>query len=352
LVGSTPRFTLEGQPVASGALLAHLAGELEAASRLLSEEEARVFHDELVQDLADELHKRIDESRRWVRAVRDTLAGLNFHGERLDLELERRVSGGLAEIVDGGQAPEFWPEARLESVRREVRETVRRLRENPDPEKSFHQALEAALDYREWYGFRFFSVQFERRSEISDRRFQSRSGGERSAVLYTFLFAALGARFDAMRDGPRLIGLDEAFAGMDAANIAALYSVLDTLDLSLIATSPSDIYLSRSLPAASAYRLFRVTVKNADGDGYSGGSCVVGLDHCSELAAARSKASMPDGCLMVMSVMRPSLWTLKEITTWPFITMAASGMSQLRLIWATNRRIHGPNSTPLVSNWM
>ena len=32
--------------------------------------------------------------------------------------------------------------------------------------------------------------------------------------------------------------------------------------------------------------------------------------------------------------------------------MAAYGMNQLRLIWARNRRTHGPNSTPFVSNWM
>jgi chromosome segregation ATPase len=265
LIESSPRFTLEGQPVAGDALLTHLEGELEAASRLLSEEEARVFHDELVQDLADELHARIQESRDWVRAVRDTLAGLRFHDERLDLELERRVSGGLAEIVDGAQAPENWSEARFESARREVRETVRRLRENPDPDRSFQQSLEMALDYREWYGFRFYSLQHDRKAEITDRKFQSRSGGERSAVLYTFLFAALGARFDAMHGGPRLIGLDEAFAGMDTVNIAALYGVMGALKLSFIATSPNDIYLSRALSAASAYRLFRVSIGGVDG---------------------------------------------------------------------------------------
>ena len=50
--------------------------------------------------------------------------------------------------------------------------------------------------------------------------------------------------------------------------------------------------------------------------------------------------------------MRPSLWTLNVTTTCPRIDIAACGMNQLRRICAMKRRIHGPNSTPLVSNWI
>ena len=42
--------------------------------------------------------------------------------------------------------------------------------------------------------------------------------------------------------------------------------------------------------------------------------------------------------------------TLNVITTCPFIIIAAEGMNQLRFTCATNRRSHGPNSTPLLSN--
>ena len=266
--GLTPRFTLDGQPVSSDALTAHLLTELEGAQRLLSEEEARVFHDELVQALAEELDKKIREAREFVRAVRATLSDLRFHDEQLDLELERVATGGLSDLIDGRVTPNFQPASWLERVGQTVRDLVRRLREQPDPERSFPQMLEAALDYREWYGFKFFSQIQDRRFEITDRKFQSRSGGERSAVLYTFMFAALGARFNAMgATGPRLIGLDEAFAGMDPHNIGALYQIMQSLELSLIATSPSEIYLSRSLEVASAYQLFRVS--SEDGDGVS-----------------------------------------------------------------------------------
>jgi hypothetical protein len=261
-----PRFLLEGQSVTPDNLTAHLATELEEAQRLLSEEEARIFHNELVFALAEKLYSQILEARNFVKTIRQTLSDLRFHDERLDLELHRTSDSPIAELLDGKMKPENQTDAQREQFANTVRDLVARLRSQPNPDISFPQALEEALDYRQWYGFTFYSIVGERRGEITDRKFQSRSGGERSAVLYTFMFAALGARFAAMGStAPRLIGLDEAFAGMDPHNIAALYQIMASLDLSLIATSPSDIYLSRSLTVASAYRLFRVSSGDADG---------------------------------------------------------------------------------------
>ena len=50
--------------------------------------------------------------------------------------------------------------------------------------------------------------------------------------------------------------------------------------------------------------------------------------------------------------MRPSRWMLNCSTTRPWNVIAACGTNQLRRTWPTKRRIHGPNSTPLVSNWI
>ena len=58
-----------------------------------------------------------------------------------------------------------------------------------------------------------------------------------------------------------------------------------------------------------------------------------------------------DGRITVTSVIIPLRCTLKVITTRPRILIAAIGTNQLRRTCETKRRIHGPNSTPLVSNW-
>lgn len=264
------RFNLEGQAALPDELLEHLAGELEAAQRLLSDEEARVFREELVYELVEELDRRLREAQTWVKQTQGILRNLEFHGERLDLEMYRREPSGLAALVDGRIDPAHQPEHWWRGVRQEIRHLIQRLRENPDSERSFNQQLEQALDYREWYGFRFFSEvgqnEARRRRELSDRVFLTRSGGERSAVLYTFLFAALGARFDALgRRVPRLVGIDEAFAGMDAVNIAALYRIMSALELCWIATSERRVDLSTALSAAVTYQLFRVSTEKGDG---------------------------------------------------------------------------------------
>src|SRR5205085_12157703 len=83
-----------------------------------------------------------------------------------------------------------------------------------------------------------------------------------------------------------------------------------------------------------------------------GGSGWVGLDDASAPTAALLNASIGQGPSTVRSVIDPSLCTLKVTTTWPLFDIAAYGMNQLRFTCAMKRRIHGPNSTPLVSNWI
>src|SRR5580693_5739767 len=93
-------------------------------------------------------------------------------------------------------------------------------------------------------------------------------------------------------------------------------------------------------------------VKNAFSDGYSVGSGCVGFDEDSAPNAELLNASTPDGPATRRSLIDPSLCTLNCITTCPFIDIAAYGMIQLRFTCAMKRRIHGPNSTPFVSNWI
>ncbi|CAM3753859.1 TIGR02680 family protein [Deinococcus saxicola] len=261
-----PRFSHDGQTVTPDALLSYLSGELDAARALLTEEEARVFHAELIRELVEELDRKQREAANWIAGIRATLDKLRFHDERLDLEGRPRAPAGqpaeaLARSVNGRVDPSHQPEAWWAGVRDELQDVVRDLqaRAGADSMLSFAQELERALDYREWIDFTFLSVTPSGKKEITDRTFAQRSGGERSAVLYTFLFAALGARFDQLGPRvPRLIGLDEAFAGMDLANIGALYRVMDDLELSWIATSERRIDLSPALSGAATYQLIRV----------------------------------------------------------------------------------------------
>ncbi|MBZ9715977.1 SbcC/MukB-like Walker B domain-containing protein [Deinococcus multiflagellatus] len=265
-----PRFHIQGVLATPDHLLAHLTAELEGVRRLLSDEEARVFHDELIRELVEELDQKQRLATAWIDRLRTTLRGLSFHSEQLDVRTRVAPPPGepvaqLAALIDTRIDPTHQPATWWQAVRDEVRRLIQALQARTGADVSFAQALERALDYREWTQFTFFSVTLDRRREITDRTFAQRSGGERSAMLYTFLFAALAARFDQCGPRtPRLLGLDEAFAGMDLTNIGVLYRIMEALNLSWIATSQHRIDLSADLSGAATYQLLRVSTPQGD----------------------------------------------------------------------------------------
>ena len=276
-----PVFGLSGLRATGEELRAHLEEELLQTRALLSREEAATFQGELIRELVGDLFAKQRAAVDWVQRVQNTLKKISFNGEHLGLEQGRRevagsVSEPLSRLVDGHTDPYFAPDAWWTSVSSEVRQIIDQLRALPGADLSFAQAFEQALDYRQWIAFRFLSVVAQpsgttRRREITDRNFSERSGGERSAVLYAYLFAAVAARFDQLGPGvPRLIGLDEAFAGMDTGNIGSLYRIMADLELSWVLTSQHPVHLNPALPAAAAYEFFRVAGTHGDSLGRLG----------------------------------------------------------------------------------
>jgi len=270
-----PSFLIGGdQRVGPDELLEHLEQRRQEFLALLTEEEGEVFSGMLIRNLVEELHRKVQEADTWTEQIRKSLRRLDFHGESFDLRRTPRPQGGqpgegLARLIDGKVAPNVRPDTWWAEVTQELRQMITTLRASSGNDLPFAQAFEQALDHRQWADFHFYSRTGSgagtKEREITDRNFMTRSGGERSAVLYTYLFAATGARFDTLGPGvPRLIGIDEAFAGMDLDNISSLYRVMNDLDLSWIATSERPVHLSPALPLASAYQLFRESSPSGD----------------------------------------------------------------------------------------
>jgi Putative exonuclease SbcCD, C subunit len=81
-------------------------------------------------------------------------------------------------------------------------------------------------------------VQDGRREVLTRRRHQQGSGGEKAVALHLPLFAAAAAQFAAARpEAPRMILLDEAFAGIDERMRALLLGLLERFDLDFVLTS-------------------------------------------------------------------------------------------------------------------
>jgi hypothetical protein len=99
--------------------------------------------------------------------------------------------------------------------------------------------MKEVLDYRKWFEFRLhFTKKGDRKKEMTNNAFYTFSGGEKAMAMYVPLFSAVNAKYmGASKSCPKVISLDEAFAGVDEKNIRDMFRLLVELDLSFIANS-------------------------------------------------------------------------------------------------------------------
>jgi hypothetical protein len=141
-----------------------------------------------------------------------------------------RDPGGLAD--EERVALQEFVRARIDQARAELEENAPwevRLRETLDY-RSWHR-FTLQLGHRDWDGFQ----------PATSRRLQRLSTGERSIALHLPMLASIAAHYTEP-DGrpcecPRLILLDELFAGVDTANRAQLFRTFTAWDLDAVLTS-------------------------------------------------------------------------------------------------------------------
>ena len=115
--------------------------------------------------------------------------------------------------------------------------------------------LARALDYRHWHEFRVQRWQDGQWRRLSGPA----SSGERALGLTVPLFAAV-ARFysqSGYEHSPRLVLLDEAFAGIDTAARAHCMALIREFDLDFIITSESEWACYAELPGVAICHLHR-----------------------------------------------------------------------------------------------
>jgi hypothetical protein len=106
--------------------------------------------------------------------------------------------------------------------------------------------LRETLDYRAWhrFGLQLAHRDWEGYEPATARRLQRLSTGERSIVLHLPMIASVAAHYEG--DGrarsvcPRLILLDELFAGVDPENRAQLFGAFTDWDLDAVFTSDAE----------------------------------------------------------------------------------------------------------------
>ena len=115
--------------------------------------------------------------------------------------------------------------------------------------------LARALDYRYWHRFRVERWQEGRWRKLSGPA----SSGERALGLTVPLFAAIASFYSQGDDtlAPRLMLLDEAFAGIDRTARAHCMGLIREFDLDFIITSENEWACYAELPGVAICQLQR-----------------------------------------------------------------------------------------------
>lgn len=124
---------------------------------------------------------------------------------------------------------------------------------------SFYQIMKETLDYRKWFEFQLFSQKKgEKQKELTNSVFGTFSGGEKAMSMYVPLFSAVVAKYQGGRgDAPKLISLDEAFAGVDNRNIRDMFRLMTEFDFDFIINSQVLWGDCDTLDALAIYQLIR-----------------------------------------------------------------------------------------------
>jgi uncharacterized protein (TIGR02680 family) len=208
---------------------------------LLSERERQVFEDTLLDSLGRQLHERIVEAREQLVRMnaslrrRSTSSGLRVQLRWSLLDNASPEQAAAADLLE--RDPDLLDGAGRDQLRAHFSAEIQAARA-VDPGKPYRELLARVLDYRSWRGFNLRLVHADgTEQQLTRKVFNTLSGGEKATALHLPLFAAAAAHYTSARaDAPRLVALDEAFAGIDHDTQERLFGLTVEFDLDLFLT--------------------------------------------------------------------------------------------------------------------
>lgn len=256
------------QPLAPQRLLQELE-ELEAEQdALLSEKDRVLFEDIILSSVGKAIRQRIHRAEQWVREMnrlmeaRETSSGLRLRlewGPKSAATEEQLDVHDLVELLK--RDSQRLREDEIEAMIRHFREQIRLAKETAQNEQeSLRLHLYRILDYRNWFEFGLKSKKGTQAAyrPLTDARFNVLSGGEKAMAMYIPLFAAAWSRYsDAREDAPRLISLDEAFAGVDEENMRDMFKLLTDMGFDFMMTSQVLWGCYDTVPQLAIYEISR-----------------------------------------------------------------------------------------------
>ncbi|MDY4078048.1 MAG: TIGR02680 family protein [Clostridium sp.] len=242
------RWKIHGKEVNLIVLLDEIKRNIEELELLISEEERKVFEEVLMNTISQKVKAKIYQSNNWVKKINELMNSMNTSSSlRLNLSWVPKKAEGegqldIAKLIEILERGDRNKDSDLKTLAKHFSEKVKeeiRKYEGTGEVRNYHSIIKDILDYRQWYEFKLYYIKNnERKKELTNNAFFQFSGGEKAMSMYIPLFSAIYARYEKGRkDCPRIISMDEAFAGVDENNIRDMFRLLKELDLDYILNS-------------------------------------------------------------------------------------------------------------------
>ncbi|MDD6490596.1 MAG: TIGR02680 family protein [Clostridia bacterium] len=242
--------TLNGQKLYFNDFCVAVKSMIESTEQLIQEKDRELFENILADTLSRKLNARISESRRWIKDMSalmqnmDTSMGLTFS---LDWKARSAENDNELEISELekllARDRELLTTQDIDRVSSHFRNKIhiaKQTAEENGETVNYSDLVRDALDYRKWFEFKMYYYRnSESKKELTNGAFNRFSGGEKAMAMYVPLFAAVNAQYKKAEnnDHPRIIALDEAFAGVDDKNISSMFELVQKLDFDYIINS-------------------------------------------------------------------------------------------------------------------
>jgi uncharacterized protein (TIGR02680 family) len=257
--GVVVEVVFHGRPTSVPELAGVLEIEVTDRERLLDEREREILENHLVNEVASTLQELMTEAEHQVRRMNHELAERpTSTGMRLRLVWRPREDGpaGLEEARGRllRQSSDAWSEEDRAAVGGFLQARIAEERAG-NPTGTWLEHLATALDYRSWNQFviqRHQNGQWRAASGPA-------SGGERVLAASVPLFAAASSHYASAGNqyAPRLVTLDEAFAGVDDHARAKYLGLLAAFDLDVVMTSEREWGCYPEVPGLAIAQLAR-----------------------------------------------------------------------------------------------
>jgi uncharacterized protein (TIGR02680 family) len=257
--GIVVEVVFRGRTTTVPELASALAEEVGDRERLLDEREREILENHLVGEVAGTLQELISGAEHRVGEVNGELAERpTSTGMRLRLRWRVAEDGppGLAEARERllRQSADAWSQEDRVAVGSFLQAQIQDVRSR-DVAGTWIEQLTEALDYRAWHRFAI-----ERHQGGAWRSATGpASGGERVLTASVPLFAAASSYYSSAGNphAPRLVMLDEAFAGVDDDSRAKCFGLLTSFDLDVVMTSEREWGCYREVPGLAIAQLAR-----------------------------------------------------------------------------------------------